>query len=137
VPLGFALAALRREAGVAQEEVARRLGVSRVAVSYYEAGTTVPSYVRLRRFLDCLGNDLRDLQDTLDEIEHRTPPPRRAGRARAWREEALLAEAEALFRSWQGKLPARQRPLLERTETEVMGALRRLLVELGAREVQE
>jgi transcriptional regulator with XRE-family HTH domain len=137
VPVGFALAALRQPSGMAQEDVARRLGVTRAQVSYYESGKTVPSYFRLRSYLDCLGRDLRDLQETLDEIEKRPPATRRPGQSRVLREEALLAEAEALFRTWQSRLPARQQPALVRAEAEVMRSLRRLLVEIGAREAAE
>ena len=137
VPVGFALAALRRPSGMAQEDVARRLGITRAQVSYYESGKTVPSYFRLLSFLDLLGRDLRDLQETLDGIEHRPPAARRPGRSRAVREEALLAEAEAIFRTWQGRLPVRQQPALERAEAEVMAVLRRLLVEFGASEAAE
>ena len=49
-------------------------------------------------------------------------------------EEALLAETEALFRRWSRRVPATQRPRLDRTESEVMDLLRGLVRDLDASE---
>jgi len=135
VPVGFAFAALRRDAGVAQEDLARRLGITRESISLYESGKIVPSYTRVRRMLALLGHDFHDLQDMLDRIEERPRRPRRKGSSPAVLEEAFLEEAEGLFRRWERRLSAVQQPLLRQTESEVMEALRRLLHGLGDQDV--
>jgi transcriptional regulator with XRE-family HTH domain len=59
--VGTALRAIRVARGVTQEDLARLLGVDRVTISRYEAGTrpmTIPTLLHLATFLDVPPNDL-------------------------------------------------------------------------------
>ncbi len=132
-PVGSALADLRRDAGLAQEDVARQLGITRVGISHYESGQTIPMYGQVRRILSYLGLDLHDLQDALDQREGR-PIRRRNLEKQPILEEALLSETEALFQRWSRLVPAAQRSRLNRTESEVMDLLRGLMRDLDAPE---
>jgi len=131
IPVGHALADLRRDAGLAQEDVARRLGITREGISHYESGKTVPMYGQVRRILSYIGVDLHDLQDTLDHLEGRPLRRRNPFQKQPFLEEMLLADAEALFRRWSRRIPVVQRPRLHRAEDEVLEALRGLMSDLA------
>lgn len=133
-PVGSALADLRRDAGLAQEDVARQLGITRVGISHYESGQTIPMYGQVRRILSYLGLDLHDLQDALDQREGRPIRRRNLLEKQPVLEEALLSETEALFRRWSRRVPAAQRPRLDRTESEVMDLLHGLVRDLDTPE---
>lgn len=132
VSTGSVIAALRRDAGLAQEDVAKRLGLTRAAISYYESGATVPAYGQVRRILSYLGMDLHDLQDALDRREGRPLRRRSAFEKHPHLEDALLADTETLFRRWSRRIPAVQRPRLEQAESEVLELLRGLVKDLDS-----
>jgi transcriptional regulator with XRE-family HTH domain len=133
-PVGSALADLRRDAGLAQEDVARRLGLTRVSISHYESGQTTALYSQVRRILTYFGMDLHDLQDALDQREGRPIRRRNPFEKQPILEEALLAETEALFRRWSRRVSATQRSRVDQTESEVMDLLRGLVHDLDAPE---
>jgi transcriptional regulator with XRE-family HTH domain len=130
--VGLALANLRRDAGLAQEDVARRLHISREGISHYESGKTIPAYGQVRRMLAYMGVDLHDLQDALDHREGRPIRHRNPFQKQPFLEEALLADAEALFRRWSRRVSVAQRPRLLRAESEVMETLRGLMDDLAS-----
>ena len=133
-PVGSAIGSLRRNAGVAQEDLGLRLGITRVGVSHYESGKTIPMYGQVRRMLSYLGLDLHDLQDALDHGEGRPLRVRSVTERQPGLEEVVLAETEALFRRWARRVPAAQRPRLEKAEAEVMELMREVTRELHLRE---
>jgi transcriptional regulator with XRE-family HTH domain len=53
--------AIRREAGVTQERLARELGVSRVSISRWESGSRVPSGENRNRYADLLEEIRREV----------------------------------------------------------------------------
>ncbi|MGO9741932.1 MAG: helix-turn-helix domain-containing protein [Roseiarcus sp.] len=53
--LAFALAAARRDAGLTQAEVARRMGTSQAAVARLESGLIMPSWNSIERFARAVG----------------------------------------------------------------------------------
>lgn len=134
LPVGSAIGSLRRNAGVAQEDLGLRLGITRVGVSHYESGKTIPMYGQVRRMLSYLGLDLHDLQDALDHREGRPLRVRSVAERQPGLEEVFLAETEALFRRWARRVPAAQRPRLEKAEAEVMELMREVTRELHLRE---
>jgi transcriptional regulator with XRE-family HTH domain len=131
IHVGLALADLRRDAGLAQEDVGRRLRITREGISHYESGKTIPTYGQVRRMLAYFGVDLHDLQDALDHLEGRPLRHRNPFQKRPYLEEALLADAEALFQRWSRRVPVAQKPRLQRAEAEVMETLRGLMKDLA------
>lgn len=67
--LGAALTALRRRTGKMQKDVADETGMSRSQVSRYERGRDTPNLVTLVKYLAIIGNDFRDLHDSLQEVK--------------------------------------------------------------------
>ena len=65
--LGAALRSLRRRAGLQQQQLAARAGVTRPMLSNYERGKTIPNVRTLWRVLDALGASLADLEDVMGE----------------------------------------------------------------------
>ena len=49
------LAHVRKTKGLRQEDLARQIGITREALSYFEIHQKVPSYNTLRKWCDCLG----------------------------------------------------------------------------------
>ena len=68
---GTALALLRMRTGKKQYEVAGEAGITKGMLSSYETGRQRPSLESLTKLLEVLGADFRDLQDALDNLEHR------------------------------------------------------------------
>ncbi len=58
--LGRALRVARRESGKSQKVVAREVGISQHALSYYETGKREPTFPTLLRLLDAVGLDLAE-----------------------------------------------------------------------------
>ncbi len=59
--LGTKIKHYRKIAGLTQEELAKKVGVSRIYIQYIEAGKRVPSLKRLKRIAEVLGADLSEL----------------------------------------------------------------------------
>ena len=59
--LGERIKALRRRAGLSQEQVAEQVGVSRQAVAKWEAGQSAPSTENLRKLAQVLQVGLEEL----------------------------------------------------------------------------
>lgn len=55
------LKAYRKAAGISQEELAARLGVSQVAISQWESGRTHPAFEKIIRLADILGVTIDEL----------------------------------------------------------------------------
>jgi transcriptional regulator with XRE-family HTH domain len=67
--LGRALRALRREAGMTQEQVAEQLGTDATFVSRIERGIRGLRWHTLRRFLRVYDADLHEFARAVDEAE--------------------------------------------------------------------
>ena len=65
--LSETICALRRRAGLSQEQLAERLGVSRQAVSKWENGSAVPGLDKLQALCQCF-------QVTMDQLTGEAPP---------------------------------------------------------------
>ena len=76
--LGRALALLRADRGLTQEQLGGRLdgGVTNSSVSRLEAARANPRVDTLARHLEALGADLYDLADSLERVNGRTPQSR-------------------------------------------------------------
>jgi transcriptional regulator with XRE-family HTH domain len=76
VILGRALRALRRQAGLTQEELAIRVDVGATYVSQVENGHRGVRWHTLLGFLRALDADLRQLADAIGEVEKQGPSKR-------------------------------------------------------------
>ena len=72
--LGGAILALRRKAGLTQEELGKRVGASNTKIADYEAGRTRPSLVRLWGLLEAMGVDFVDFGYAVRRVEGRAVP---------------------------------------------------------------
>lgn len=81
--IGRALQILRERAGLTQDQLAKRAGMSYTSLSRYERAVEAPQVKSLDRILAALGVTLRDLADAIDEASGRT---RTATHGRARRE---------------------------------------------------
>lgn len=61
--LGKNICTLRTNCGLKQEELAKRIGVSKATISNYENGVTKPAFSKLPRIADALGVEVSDLFD--------------------------------------------------------------------------
>jgi transcriptional regulator with XRE-family HTH domain len=71
--IGKALKALRIQAGMSQQELARRSGLTAPMISNYEHGKVVPQIPSLDSILQALGRDRFDLLEVLEEVNDRPP----------------------------------------------------------------
>jgi transcriptional regulator with XRE-family HTH domain len=69
VILGLALRELRHQAELTQEQLAAKVGVGATYVSQVEHGHRGVRWHTLRKFLDALDADLRQLADAIDRQE--------------------------------------------------------------------
>lgn len=60
---------LRLERGLTQEELAKRLGITKSTVSMYERGQRTPAFEIAETITDFFGVDLKYLMGTTDKIE--------------------------------------------------------------------
>lgn len=67
------LAALRKSAGLTQAELAKKLGISKSAVSMYECGNREPEFELLEKMADCFGVDMNVLFGRADALINDDP----------------------------------------------------------------
>lgn len=94
IRLGEKLAALRRQAGLSQEQLADTLGVTRQSVSKWEGDTAVPELGKLIALSDLFGVTV----DALVRGEDIAPPPQASGLERQ------VAALEREIRSVSGSI---------------------------------
>lgn len=71
--IGKALRALRVQAGLSQQQLARLSGLTAPMISNYEHGKVVPQIPSLDSILQALGRDRFDLLEALEEVNDRPP----------------------------------------------------------------
>ncbi len=71
--IGKALKALRLQAGMSQQQLARKSGLTAPMISNYEHGKVVPQIPSLDSILQALGRDRFDLLEALEEVNGRPP----------------------------------------------------------------
>ena len=74
--IGEKIKKCRKEAGLSQEQLADRLGVTRQSVSKWESGSAVPELVKLIALSDMFGVSVDYLLGRTDE---KTPYPKKTG----------------------------------------------------------
>ena len=77
----------RKEAGMTQEELAEKVGITRAYLSEIERGKKDPSYSKVKKISDILGIpideltgkevDLEDLPESLEKFVERENPPKK------------------------------------------------------------
>lgn len=65
--LGYVLKKTRRSKKVYQPQIAEKLNVSKMTVSYWESGTNSISAEQLKRYCDALGVSVQYVLDQTDE----------------------------------------------------------------------
>ena len=68
--LGYVLRKTRRSKKVYQPQIAEKLNVSKMTVSYWESGTNSISAEQLKRYCDVLGVSVQYVLDQTDEGEN-------------------------------------------------------------------
>lgn len=81
VDLGTRIRTVRQAKGMSQEELAQAVGLTKAAISRYEAGKRSPSYSQLRRIADTLGVHVFDLMDPDGLLDKSKVLVRKSGQA--------------------------------------------------------
>ena len=68
MPIGDCIKAARENAGLTQDELGKRIGVTGVTIMRYEKGTRQPRLEQLRRIADALDIQVYDLMDDYSSI---------------------------------------------------------------------
>ena len=98
--LGERIQTHRKRAGLSQEQLAERVGVSRQAVTKWESGKSTPGTGHLFRLAEVFGTTVDRLLSPEDAAPPAPPAPQAPGRRIAWRERlrtACLAAAGYLL----------------------------------------
>lgn len=66
--IGQKIQSCRKEKGWTQDELAKKMGISRATVAQYEAGKRKPKYETIVRFADALGTSADDLLGQFDSF---------------------------------------------------------------------
>jgi transcriptional regulator with XRE-family HTH domain len=82
--VGPALRALRKAAGLTQQQLADDSKVGFSMISGYERGSEKPQLATLLRLLDAMGLDLFALAEAMDVARGRVPPVRSGAARAAW-----------------------------------------------------
>lgn len=60
---------VRKRQGLTQEDMAKKLGISRMSVTYYENGDMSPLMKNFRKFIEAYGLTMEELIEYLKQIE--------------------------------------------------------------------
>ena len=60
---------VRKRQGLTQEDIAKKLGISRMSVTYYESGVASPLIKNFRKFIEAYGLTMEELMEYLKQIE--------------------------------------------------------------------
>lgn len=66
--LGSALSILRKRANLTQDEVGKRMGIGKAAVSHYETGTRSMYAETLQSYCKAIGCKIQDAYDLMDKL---------------------------------------------------------------------
>lgn len=97
--IGERVAAFRRESSLAQDDLAQRVGCSRVTISNIERGRHRASLGLLHRITEQLGVDLPSLMPTREDVARRFPTGAQAPEARAAQPERAVTVLDSLLAS--------------------------------------
>ena len=60
---------VRKRQGLTQTDIAKKLGVARMSVTYYENGDMSPLMKNFRKFIEAYGLTMEELMEYLKQIE--------------------------------------------------------------------
>ena len=60
---------VRKRQGLTQTDIAKKLGISRMSVTYYENGDMSPLMKNFRKFIEAYGLTMEELKEYLKQIE--------------------------------------------------------------------
>ena len=60
---------VRKRQGLTQEDIAKKLGISRMSVTYYEGGDMPQLMKNFRKFIEAYGLTMEELMEYLKQIE--------------------------------------------------------------------
>ena len=60
---------VRKRQGLTQTDIAKKLGISRMSVTYYENGDMSPLMKNFRKFIEAYGLTMEELMEYLKQIE--------------------------------------------------------------------
>ena len=60
---------VRKRQGLTQEDIAKKLGISRMSVTYYENGDMSPLMKNFRKFIEAYDLSMEELMEYLKQIE--------------------------------------------------------------------
>ena len=60
---------VRKRQGLTQTDIAKKLGISRMSVTYYENGDMSPLIKNFRKFIEAYGLTMEELMEYLKQIE--------------------------------------------------------------------